>query len=50
MTLQFIKKETLARVFSREFCEMSKNNFFHRTPLVAGSGEVCTQIILKSNP
>ena len=29
----FIKKETLAQVFSCEFCEISKNNFFYRTPL-----------------
>ena len=33
----FIKKETLAQVFSCEFCEISKNNFLHRTPLVAAS-------------
>ena len=33
----FIKKETLAQVFSCEVCEISKNNFFHRTPLVAAS-------------
>ena len=26
--LQLIKKETLARVFSSEFCEISKNTFF----------------------
>ena len=31
----FIKKETLAQVFSCEICEISKNIFFHRTPLVA---------------
>ena len=31
----FIKKETLAQVFSSEFYEISKNTFFHRTPLVA---------------
>ena len=24
----FIKKEALAQVFSREFCEISKSNFF----------------------
>ena len=24
----FVKKETLAQVFSREFCEISKNTFF----------------------
>ena len=33
----FIKKEALAQVFSSEFCEISKNTFFHRTPLVAAS-------------
>ena len=33
----FIKKETLAHVFSCEFCEISKNTFFYRTPLVAAS-------------
>ena len=27
-TCNFIKKETLAQVFSREFCEISKNSFF----------------------
>ena len=35
--LQFIKKETLAQVFSCEFCEIFKNNFFKRTPPVAAS-------------
>ena len=30
-------KQTLAQVFSCEFCEISKNTFFHRTPLGAGS-------------
>ena len=33
----FIKKETLAQVFSCEFCEISKNSFSYRTPLVAAS-------------
>ena len=33
----FIKKETVAQVFSREFCEISKNTFFHRTPPVSAS-------------
>ena len=33
----FIEKETLALVFFCEFCEISKNTFFHRTPLVAVS-------------
>ena len=34
----FIKKEALAQVFACEFCEISKNIFFYRTPLVAASG------------
>ena len=33
----FIKKETLAQVFSSEFWEISKNTFLKRTPLVAAS-------------
>ena len=33
----FIKKETLAQMFSCEFCEISKNTFFYRTPSVATS-------------
>ena len=33
----FIKKETLAQVFSCEFCEISKNSFSYRTPPVAAS-------------
>ena len=33
----FIKKETLAQVFSCDFCEISKNTFSYRTPLVAAS-------------
>ena len=37
----FIKKETLAQVFSCEFCEISKNIFFLRTPLVAASYDTC---------
>ena len=36
----FIKKETLAQVFSCEFCEISKNAFFHRTPPVAAFGNI----------
>ena len=30
-----LKKETLAQVFSCEFCEISKNAFYYRTPPVA---------------
>ena len=33
----FIKKETLTRVLSCEFCEISKNTFSWRTPPVAAS-------------
>ena len=33
----FIKKETLAQIFSCEFCEISRNTFSYRTPLVAAS-------------
>ena len=33
----FIKKEILAQLFSCEFCEISKNTFSQRTPLVAAS-------------
>ena len=33
----FIKIETLAQVFSCEFCEISKNTFSYRTPSVAAS-------------
>ena len=36
---KFIKKETLAQVSSCEFCEISKNTFFYRTPLVAASDQ-----------
>ena len=33
----FIEKETLAKMFSCEFCEIFKNIFFYKTPLVAAS-------------
>ena len=33
-------KKTLAQVFSCEFCEISKNAFSYRTPLVAASDYV----------
>ena len=39
------KKETLAQLFFCEFCEISKNTFFHRTTLVAAS----VSHILRSN-
>ena len=33
----FIKKETLAQLFSCEFCVISKNTFSNRTPPVAAA-------------
>ena len=33
----FIKTETLAKVFSHKFCKIFKNTFLHRTPPVAAS-------------
>ena len=33
----FIKIETLAQVFSCEFCKISKNTFSYRTPQMAAS-------------
>ena len=33
----FIKKETLAQMFSREFCEISKNTFFIKHARVSAS-------------
>ena len=33
----FIEKETLAQVFSCEFCDIPKNTFFYRTPPLAAS-------------
>ena len=33
----FIKKETLAQVFSCEFCETFQETYFYRTSLVAAS-------------
>ena len=36
-TCNCIKKESLAHVFSCKFCEISKNPFSYRTPLVAAS-------------
>ena len=35
-----IKKETLAQLFSCEFCEISKNTFSYRTPLVSASERI----------
>ena len=40
----FIKKEALAQVFSCEFCEISKNAFSYRTPLVAASDSKLSEL------
>ena len=40
----FIKKETLAQVFSWEFCKISKNTFFHRATPVAACGDSFSEI------
>ena len=36
----FSKKKTVARVFSRQFCEISKNTFLYRAPPVADSPQM----------
>ena len=48
----FIKIETLAQVFSCEFCEISKNTFSYITPRVAVSeirNEVLKDVVRKSS-
>ena len=37
MLVTLLKKETLAHVFSCEFCEIFKNSSFYRIPMVAAS-------------
>ena len=41
----FIIKETLLQVFSSEFCEISKNTFFYRTPPVAASVIIGSRVL-----
>ena len=43
----FIKNEALAQVLSCEFCEIYKNTFYYRTPLVAVSGVLINFAILE---
>ena len=43
-----IKKETLAQVFSSEFCEISKNIFFHR-PLPVAASDISKEDYQKSS-
>ena len=45
-----LKKGTLAQVFSREFCVISKNTFSHRTPLVAASERFIRETYVKHIP
>ena len=45
----FIKKETMAQVFSCEFCKIFKNTFFYRTPPVAASNETSSRDSEKVN-
>ena len=40
----FIKKETLAQVFSCEFCDISKNTCSYRTPPVGASVHISKSI------
>ena len=47
LQLNFIEKESLAQVFSCEFCEISKNTFFYRTSLVAASVDSIAATSLK---
>ena len=44
----FTEKETLARVFSYEFCEISKNTFSYRTPpMDASAGTILFSLRLR---
>ena len=42
-TCNFIKIETLAQLLSCGFCEIFKNTFSYKTPLVAASAEVYSE-------
>ena len=41
-----IEKETLAQVFSCEFCEIFKNNFSYRTSHVAASWTISSEVMI----
>ena len=43
------EKVTLVQVFSCEFCEISKNTFLHRTPLVAASAFLRELLLIHKN-
>ena len=42
----FIKKEAPTQVFSCDYCKISKNKFFYRTPPVAASKVQATTVVL----
>ena len=42
----FIKKETLAKMFSCEFCDIFKNTFFYRTLPVAASEQGTSKVVV----
>ena len=41
-----IKLQSLGQVLSCEFCEISKNTFFYRTPLVATSTQMTLELVV----
>ena len=43
--LQRYQKETPTQVCSCEYCEIFKNSFFYRTPLVAASVQVSPRVV-----
>ena len=43
-TCNFIKEETLAQVFSYEFREIFTNTFFYKTPSVAASSTIISNL------
>ena len=42
-----LREKNLAQVFSCKFCEIYKNTFYYRTPLVAASGVLINFAILE---
>ena len=48
-SLNFINKETLAQVFSFEFCEIFKNTYFYRTPLMTACQFLLPSLIVKAS-
>ena len=50
LTLNFIEKATVAQVFSCEFCEISNNTSFQKTPLLAASDMTILEMSTKASP